>query len=59
VCAGCTAGVEPDRGHEQHGAAAGRHGTDSDDADPDCAPNGCDVLPGHPGYLHGIFADRW
>ncbi|WP_414486876.1 hypothetical protein [Stenotrophomonas maltophilia] len=21
-------------------------------------PNGSDVLPGHPGHLHGIFADR-
>ena len=27
--------------------------------DPDCAPNGGDVLPRHAGHLHGIFADRW
>ena len=22
-------------------------------------PNGCDVLPGHLGHLHGIFSDSW
>jgi len=37
------------RRHDQPGDAAGRHGPDSHDPDPDRSPNGSDVLPGHAG----------
>ena len=40
------------------GAAAGRYGIDPHDAGLTAPPNGGDVLPGHAGWLRGIFADR-
>ncbi|WP_425513355.1 type IV secretion system protein [Stenotrophomonas indicatrix] len=47
----------PDRRHEQHGAAAGRHGVDPHDADSDC-PQWSLCSSRVRWVLHGIVSDR-